>query len=145
MLVQILVFALNAHEHLKFGKGLSSQDEPDLWEIDLTGQIQHWIMLGQADEKRIRQACSKASRVSVYTYQKGPAIPWFESIRDSIRRFDHLRIVHLSVPDESRLAKMIERSMEFDCTIQDDQLHLSNSDHSLAIEMSTLKNWEFRT
>ena len=43
MMVRLLAFALNAHEHLAFGKGLSDTDEPDLWQRDLTGAIEHWI------------------------------------------------------------------------------------------------------
>jgi uncharacterized protein YaeQ len=46
MMVRVLAFALNAHEHLAFGKGLSDIDEPDLWQKDLTGQILHWIDVG---------------------------------------------------------------------------------------------------
>jgi len=40
MMVRLLVFALHAHEALSFGKGLSDQDEPDLWQKDLTGAVE---------------------------------------------------------------------------------------------------------
>jgi uncharacterized protein YaeQ len=50
MMVRLLAFALNAHEHLAFGKGLSDTDEPDLWQKDLTGAIEHWIEVGQPDD-----------------------------------------------------------------------------------------------
>ena len=30
MMVRLLAFALNAHEHLAFGRGLSDTEEPDL-------------------------------------------------------------------------------------------------------------------
>ena len=43
MMVRLLAFALNAHEQLAFGKGLSDTDEPDLWQRDLTGAIKHWV------------------------------------------------------------------------------------------------------
>jgi hypothetical protein len=39
MMMRVLAFALNAHEGLEFGKGLSDTDEPDLWQKDLTGSI----------------------------------------------------------------------------------------------------------
>ncbi len=51
MMVRLLVFALHAHEALSFGKGLSTQDEPDLWQKDLTGAVALWIEVGQPDEK----------------------------------------------------------------------------------------------
>jgi uncharacterized protein YaeQ len=40
MLVRVLAFMLFANEMLVFGKGLSSEDEPDLWRKDLTGSIE---------------------------------------------------------------------------------------------------------
>ena len=53
MMVRVLAYALHAHEALSFGKGLSTDDEPDLWQKDLTGAIELWIDVGQPDEKRI--------------------------------------------------------------------------------------------
>ncbi|MCK5886056.1 MAG: YaeQ family protein, partial [Alcanivorax sp.] len=32
MMLRLLAFALNAHEDLAFTRGLSSTDEPDLWQ-----------------------------------------------------------------------------------------------------------------
>ena len=69
MMVRVLAFALNAHEYLGFGKGISDVDEPDLWQKDLTGAIDHWIEAGQPDEKRILKACGRAVRVSIYARQ----------------------------------------------------------------------------
>ncbi len=39
MMLRVLAFALNAGTGLTFGKGLSTDDEPDLWQRDLTGRI----------------------------------------------------------------------------------------------------------
>ena len=49
MMVRTLAFALHADEALSFGRGLSSEDEPDLWRRDLTGEIELWIDVGQPD------------------------------------------------------------------------------------------------
>ena len=43
MMVRLLAFVLNAHEHLQFCKGLSADDEPDLWQKSLTDDIELWI------------------------------------------------------------------------------------------------------
>ena len=51
MMVRLLAFVLHAHETLSFGNGLSTCDEPDLWQKDLTGAIQFWIDVGLPDEK----------------------------------------------------------------------------------------------
>ena len=51
MMVRLLAFAQNAHEALSFANGLSTDDEPDLWQKDLTGAIELWIDVGLPDER----------------------------------------------------------------------------------------------
>ncbi|MBC7658887.1 MAG: YaeQ family protein [Chitinophagaceae bacterium] len=139
MILRLVVFALNAHENLSFTKGLSDADEPDIWQKSLTGDIEHWIDLGQPAEKRIRQACGKSDRVSIYTYQKGSAMVWYEGIKDKLERFDHLNVTHLSVSDEHALTRMIDRSMQFTCVIEDQHVLLSNEQENITIELKSLK------
>ncbi|MDH5265089.1 MAG: YaeQ family protein, partial [Betaproteobacteria bacterium] len=66
MMVRLLAFALNADERLAFGRGLSSEGEADLVLTDLTGAIDLWIDVGLPDEREIRKAAGRASRVVVY-------------------------------------------------------------------------------
>ena len=40
MMLRVLAFALHANEQLSFGRGISTDDEPDLWQKDLTGSIE---------------------------------------------------------------------------------------------------------
>src|SRR4051812_19401069 len=65
MMVRLLAFALFAHADLAFGRGLSAQDEPDLWRKDLTGAIDLWIDVGQPEERDVRRACNRARQVAV--------------------------------------------------------------------------------
>ena len=71
MMLRVLAFALHAGPDLAFGKGLSTDDEPDLWQRDLTGAIALWIDVGQPDEKLLRRACGRAREVVVYAYGRG--------------------------------------------------------------------------
>ncbi|MCP3669955.1 MAG: YaeQ family protein, partial [Gammaproteobacteria bacterium] len=66
MLARLLAFSMHAEESLTFTKGLSTDDEPDLWQKSLSGEIELWIDLGQPDEKRIRRACGRARQVVVF-------------------------------------------------------------------------------
>jgi uncharacterized protein YaeQ len=73
MLIRLLAFALNLPSTddggpLEFAKDMWDPDEPALWGKDLTGQIWHWIEVGQPDEKRLMQASSRAARVSVQSF-----------------------------------------------------------------------------
>jgi uncharacterized protein YaeQ len=47
MMVRILVFCINAQEHLEFTKGLSAVDEPDIWARSLDDQLLLWIDVGE--------------------------------------------------------------------------------------------------
>ncbi len=140
MLIRLAVFALNADEQLQFTKGLSSADEPDLWQKSLTGDTEHWIDLGQPTEKRIRQSCSKADRVSIYTFQKGSVQTWYGGIKDDLERFRHLRVVHLAVRDEAAVAGLVDRSMQLSCLINEGEVLLSNADHNLVLDVTVLKD-----
>jgi len=62
-MVRLVAFMANASETLYFTKGLSSDDEPELWQKTLTDDIELWIELGQPDEKRIRKACGRSKQV----------------------------------------------------------------------------------
>ena len=68
LMARLLAFALFADERLMFGRGLSDEDEPALWQRDYTGDIERWIELGQPDESRLRKACGRAQQVMVVTY-----------------------------------------------------------------------------
>lgn len=57
MMLRIVAFALHASEGLEFGRGISTDDEPDLWLKDLTGEIKLWVDLGTPDPDRLRNAC----------------------------------------------------------------------------------------
>ena len=63
MMVRILAFALFADERLHFTRGISTDDEPDLWLKGLDEEIELWVDLGQPDLKRIRKACGRARQV----------------------------------------------------------------------------------
>jgi len=54
MMLRLLMFALYASPTLVFGKGISTDDEPDLWRKSLNGDISLWIELGQPSSKRIK-------------------------------------------------------------------------------------------
>ena len=63
MMVRVLAFALHASEALSFGRGLSSEDEPDLSEYDDTGNLMLWVEVGLPDERWIRKAAARTRRM----------------------------------------------------------------------------------
>ena len=78
LMVRLLAFALNAHEHLEMTKGLSTDDEPDIWQKSLSDEIDVWVALGLPSEKIIRQSCNKSARVVIYPYGGKTAEVWWD-------------------------------------------------------------------
>ena len=133
MMVRIIAFALNASEYLQLTKGLSTDDEPDLWEKELSGEIKHWIELGLPDEKRVRKACGRAHQVSIYTYGGNPAEHWYEKNAGLFQRFNNLQVVNIDSEESKAIAAITERSMQLQCSIQDEQLWINKGEDSIAI------------
>lgn len=126
MIFRLIAFSLLCQEGLEFTKGLATDTEPDLWKINYDGSIDHWIELGHLDERRIRQACSKAKKVSIFTYQGNMSEAWYQSIENQIGRFDHLNVTHLSVVDGKDIDELVEKGMNFDINIDQDEIWLSS-------------------
>ena len=139
LMLRVLAFALHASDTLAFTRGLSTDDEPDLWQKDLTGAIELWIELGQPDEKRVRKACGRARQAVVYCHSGHSAELWWEKSRDKLDRFDNLTVINLPVDAAQALAKLAGRSMQLQCTIQEGQIWLANADDSVTIEPAVWK------
>ncbi len=138
LMARVVAFILNANEDLAFCKGISEDDEPDIWEKDLDGSIKLWIDLGQPDEKRIKKACGRSEKVIIYTYQENMSSPWFKQIENNINRFKNLSIIHLNIQEEE-IEELAKRSMVLQCNISDEELTLINDNKSVIITQNKLK------
>lgn len=138
LITRIAAFILNAHDDLVFCKGISENDEPDLWEKTIEDDLNLWIDLGQVDEKRIKKACGRAKKAIVYTYQEDMATPWFAKIQNNLTRFNNLSVVHLNI-DEEEIEEFMQRSMNLQCNISDGELTLIHGDKSILITQNILK------
>ena len=138
MMVRLLAFALNAHEHLAFGKGLSDTDEPDLWQRDLTGQIEHWIEVGQPDDKRLLRACGRAGKVTVYAYGNRAEL-WWRPLAEKLERAKNLAVWRIPVEAVQALEKLAARSMQLQCTVQEGQVYFSAAEETVQLELEAMK------
>lgn len=119
MMIRLLAFALHAGPDLAFGKGISNDDEPALWEVDPSGIIRCWIEVGIPDETRIRKACNKADRVVVLAYGARAVDVWWGQVSGALARFDNLEVWRLTAEEGQALAGLAERTMKLACTVQD--------------------------
>lgn len=139
MMVRLLAFALHAGDALAFGKGLSADDEPDLWQKDLTGAIELWIDVGQPDEKRIRRACGRAEQVFIYSYGGQSAAIWWDQNGSKLERARNLTVASVPAAASRALAKLARRNMQLNCTIQDEQIWLADAEDRVQVDLTVVK------
>jgi uncharacterized protein YaeQ len=138
MMVRVLAFALNAHERLAFGKGLSDVDDPDLGLTDLTGQIEVWIEVGQPDEKAMLKACGKAGQVKVYAYSSSAGM-WWKQVGPKVERARNLTVVGVAPESAQALARMAQRGMQLQCTIQEREVWIRDETDAVEVQLETWK------
>ncbi|MBV8466719.1 MAG: YaeQ family protein, partial [Burkholderiales bacterium] len=140
MMLRIVAFARHASEALKFSRGISSDDEPDIWEMHDHGDVKTWIELGLPEERRLRQACGKADEVWLYAYG-GRALPvWWQQNASALRKLDKLSVVSVDEATLQALDAMTARTMQLSCTIQDGVMWLADGTHNLEIAFTTLQD-----
>ncbi|EIE50975.1 hypothetical protein AL036_10765 [Salipiger aestuarii] len=128
LMVRLVTFALNAHEQLEMTRGLSTDDEPDIWQKSLSGEIDLWVALGLPSEKVIRQSCNKSAKVVVYPYGGRVADLWWDKIKGTTTRFSNLEVTAFSDIDTSALAALASRAMKLQVNIQDGDVMVSVGD-----------------
>jgi len=109
-------------------KGLSTDDEPDIWQKSLNGELGVWAALGLPSERVVRQSCGKADAVIVYCYGGSTAEVWWDKIKNSTARFDNLQVINLSKKDTSELGKLASRLMKLQVNIQGGDVMVSVDD-----------------
>lgn len=139
LMVRIVAFALNAHEHLEMTKGLSTDDEPDIWQKSLSGELDVWVALGLPSEKAIRQSCGKAEKVIIYPYGGRTAEMWWDKMKNSATRFKHLQVTSFSEQDTAELAKLVNRAMKLQINVQDGDVMVSLGDSIVNLTPITWK------
>lgn len=138
MMLRLLAFCVGADAALEFSKGISTDDEPDLWQHELNGELNHWIELGLPDERRIRKACSRAQQVTIYSYNQRSFDVWWAQIQSKLERFSNLVVVNISDRELDELKGLAQRTMQLQCTIQDEDIWLSDKEQSVHVVLQNL-------
>ncbi len=137
VMVRLIGFAMYANEMLTFGKGLSDDEEPDLWQKDLTGAIELWMDVGLPTEKDIRKAAGRAKQVVVMLYGGRVADMWWAANSKALLKTNNLTIINL--PDTKELADIAERGLGISFTIQDGHIMVGHDGGTLDITPVILK------
>ena len=142
MMVRLAALALNAYRlqsecngdgTLAFGAGLSDVEDPDVSLTDFTGHKRLWIEVGQPEDKPISKACNKADAVLLYCFAHSADI-WWKAIQGKLNRLDKLQVWRIPSATSQSLAKLAQRSMQLQATVQENVLTLGDSVNTVDIE-----------
>ncbi len=139
LMVRLIAFAIFASDTLTFGKGLSDEEEPDLWQKDLTGAIELWIELGLPDERVLRKACGRSNQVALILYGGRTADMWWNQNSKALLKLNNLTVINL--PDTEELANAATRNMNISCTIQDNEMLVTHEAGSFNLVPNELKSF----
>lgn len=139
MMVRLLAFVLNEHEDLKFGRGLSNEEEPSIYQKSLTDETLLWIDVGLPDKERVRKASHKAKRVLIYVYGSNNATTWWEQNRKAIANYKNVAVLKVQPQASKAMSQMVERTMNLSCSIQDGTIWLADDRQSVEIQLETLQ------
>jgi len=138
LMLRLLVFALHASETMAFTKGLSIDDEPDLWQKNLSGDIELWVELGLPSEKRLKKACGRSKQVIVYAYGAGAADLWWQKLQPQLSRFNNLAVLRIDLAPLEQFTTLLSRTIELQVSIQDADITCRCGDNELSITLENL-------
>lgn len=137
---RLLAFCFNADEQLSFTRGLSTSDEPALWQVSLDDRIENWIDLGQPDPERLKKASGRSEAVTVYAFGRG-VDSWWSLNSAAIAALPKVQVHHINWDDIEQLAQCWQRTLTLDVTITEGICYLNAGDVSLQI---TPDSWQLR-
>lgn len=139
MMLRVLAFAFHADEQLAFGRGISTDEDPDLWLKNLDGTIDSWIELGTPEPERLKRACGRAQRVVLYAYGDRAVPVWWKRHQGALERLARLSVMQVEDGAMQALANAFEPGMELQCTISEGEAMLSWDEGSLTVAPLLLK------
>jgi uncharacterized protein YaeQ len=77
--------------------------------------------------------------VILYLYGGRSADLWWQQNAEKLARFDHLSVVNLPKTATDEMAALVERNMQLQCTLQDNQIWINNGTRTVEINQTVLR------
>jgi uncharacterized protein YaeQ len=133
MATRLLAYCLNRTRGLEFTRGISTADEPDVWAHSDHGDIEHWIEVGQPEAARLRKACGRSRRVSVYAFAKG-ADTWWKLNSEAISALPRVQVWQFDWEEIQTVAALLDRTVKLNASIVGGTMYLDNGSSSASVE-----------
>lgn len=139
LMVRLLAFVLHADPRLAFGRGLSTDEDPDLWIRDDTGDVRLWIEVGLPEERRVRRAAGRADALAIIAYGERATRVWWERNASAFGRLPALAIWALTDRELAELGALANRNMRLHAVRQEGQITLGDDARQAVIEPRCVK------
>ncbi|ADO49787.1 YaeQ family protein [[Enterobacter] lignolyticus] len=136
MMLRLLAWIKYADERLQFTRGLSADEEPELWQLNDHLGVDLWVELGLPDERRIKKACSRSRDVALFTYNSRAAEIWWQQNQSAMGAFANLSIWYLDDGQLAQLREFAARNMTLQATLQEGTIWLSDAQNNLEIHLT---------
>ncbi|WP_412972564.1 YaeQ family protein [Glaciecola sp. MF2-115] len=141
MLVRVMVFCLHSFDDneglLAFTKGLSSVEEPDLWQKTLDDQLLSWIDVGEPSFDRMKKACRLSKSTFVYSFNSKSDV-WWKQNREQLEALP-IKFFAFEWEQIKLLAKEIERKSTWSITISDESIFVTTASEQFEVNWIALK------
>ena len=139
MTARLLAYCLNSSRGLEFTKGISTAEEPDICQHSDSGEIEHWIELGQPEEPRLRKACGRSKRVSVYAFGKS-SDTWWKINGELIGSLPRIDVWQFPWEDVVAATDLLKRTVQLNISIVGGTVYIDNGSNSSSLEPLRLLN-----
>ena len=139
MMLRLLAWIMYADDRLQFTRGLSADDEPEVWQLNDHLGVDLWIEMGLPEERRIKKACSRSQQVALFTYNSRAAEIWWQQNQTALAGFKNLTVWYFDDAKLSQLTTLATRNMTLQATLQEGTIWLSDDRNNLEINPV---NWQ---
>ena len=135
---RVMAYLVNARqEHLRFTKGLSEVDQPDIWARSLDDKIELWIDVGEPAVDRIKKASRLADVVKVYSFNSKSDV-WWQQNQSKISRLKAW-VYRFDLQDIKGFTQLLTRTMDYSVTITGNSAYIATEQGECEIAWELLQ------
>lgn len=129
LVTRVLAMALEYRDDLKFGRGISTPDDPPISAPDTMGGIDLWIEVGQPSADRLHKVTKQANTTKVYTHKDTANLEEALSSGE-IHRGDEIMLIAFAPHFVDEIAAVLDRNASWDVLRNDGVLYVTIGDQT---------------
>lgn len=137
MMARVLALCINAAQQPSFTAGLSTPNEPDLWQKSLDERILLWVDVGEPDSERVKKATRVSEVVKIYSFNSKSNV-WWSQNRDDFAAFD-AEVFQFDWEAIVELALMVDRTCNLSVTLTDNTAYFAGDSDECEVNWRLLE------